>query len=72
MKDFNQRFITLLNKIANKPSEALQIEFYTSSLLPPISMFVKREKKQTLVENLEETIKVEKDLESISNHPGNK
>ena len=49
----------------------MQIEFYTVSLPPPIAMFVKREKKQILVENLEEAIKVENDLEAISNHPGN-
>ena len=34
-------------------------------------MFVKSKETQTLGENLEESIKVEKDLEAISNHPGN-
>ena len=58
IKVYNQRFITLLNKIPNKPTKAVQIEFYTTSLTPPIAMFMKREKKQTLVDNLEEAIKV--------------
>jgi hypothetical protein len=34
-------------------------------------MFVKREKQQNFVDNLEEDINVEKDLAAISNHPGN-
>ena len=68
VKDFNQIFTILLNKIPDKRVEVVQIEFYTTALLPPISMFVKREKKQTLDENLEEVIKVEKDLVTISNH----
>ena len=71
IKDFNQIFITLLNETLDKPVDAMQIEFYTIALPPPISMFVKREKKETLVDNLEESIKVEKDLVDISNHPRN-
>ena len=71
INDFNQIFITLLNNIPNNPAEAMQIEFYIVTLQPPISMFVKMEKKQTLVENFEQDIKVEKDIEAISNHPGN-
>ena len=43
----------------------MQIEFYTAALLAHISMFVKRKEKQTLAENFEEAIKVEKDLEAI-------
>ena len=30
VKDFNQRFITLLNRIPIKPSEAVQIEYYVA------------------------------------------
>jgi hypothetical protein len=71
IKYFNQISITLLNKIPGKPTEEVQIEFYTVALLPPIAMFVKREKKKTLVENPIEAIKVEKDLVGISNHSGN-
>ena len=42
VKEFNQRFITLLNKIPDKPTKAVQIEFYTAALLLPVAMFVKR------------------------------
>jgi hypothetical protein len=34
-------------------------------------MFVKRKEKQTLVENFQEDIKVDKYLASIYSHPGN-
>ena len=44
--DFNQRFITLLNRIPDKPTEAFQIEFYTTSLSPPIPKFVKENKNK--------------------------
>lgn len=71
IKDFNYRFITLLKNIPNNLIEVVQIKFYTTALPPPIAMFVKRENKQTLAENLEEAIKFEKDLGSISNHPRN-
>ena len=71
IEDFNQIFITLLNKILDKPTEEMQIEFYTVTLPPPIAMFVKRKKKQTLAKNPEESIKVEKDLATNSNHPEN-
>ena len=71
VKHFNKRFITLLNRIHEKPSKVVQIEFYTASLSPPISMFVKIKEKWTLVENFEEAIKVERDLASIYSHPSN-
>jgi hypothetical protein len=66
VKDFNQRFITLLNKISIKPIEEVQIEYYTSALPPNIAMFVKNQEKLTLVDNFVEDIKVEKDLEALS------
>ena len=63
VKEFNQRFITLLNNIHDKPPEAIQIEYYTASLPLSVAMFVKRKEIRTLEENFEEaTIKVEKDL----------
>ena len=68
VKEFNQRFITLLNKIPDKPPEAIQIEYYTIALSLSIAMFVKRKEIRTLEENFEEAIKVEKDLASISTH----
>ena len=45
VKYFNKRFITLLNIILDKPIEGVQIEFYTSTLLPLVAMFVKRKEK---------------------------
>ena len=70
VKYFNQRFITLLNRILVKLFKAVQIEFYTVSLSPPIAMFVKNQEKQTLADNFMEAIKVEKDLKEISNYLG--
>ena len=71
VKGFNQRFITLLNRIHDKPAEPIQIEFYTTSLPPLVSMFVKREEIKTSEEMFLEFIKVEKDLVAISHHLGN-
>ena len=51
---FNQRFITLLNKIPDKPLEAIQIEYYTVALPLTVAMFVKRKEVITLDENFEE------------------
>ena len=71
IKEFNQRFITLLNKILDRPQEAIQIEYYTIALPLIVAMFVKRKEIRTLEENFEEAIQVEKDLASISTHLGN-
>ena len=71
VKEFNQIFITLLNNIPDKPTKAVQIEYYTSALSPPVPMFVKRKEIRTLAENFFEAIKVEKDLASFSTHQGN-
>jgi hypothetical protein len=56
VKDFNQIFMTILNKfqLTTKPTEELQIEVYANALPTSISMFVKRVTKQTLAENFEE------------------
>ena len=70
-KEFNQRFITLLNRIPDKLTEVVQIEYYTIALPLPVAMFVKRKEFRTLEENFEEAVKVEKDLASISTHQGN-
>ena len=63
IKDFNQRFLTLKNKIpiASQPPEDIIIENYTSALPKYSRMFVKRAGKTTLVEMFEQDIKVEKD-----------
>jgi hypothetical protein len=71
VKEFNQIFITLLHKIPDKPVKVVQIEFYVVTLLPSIALLVKRKEIRTLTENFVESIKVEKDLEAISTHPGN-
>ena len=70
VKYLNQRFINILNIIHIKPIEAVQSEYYTSTLPPNIAMSVKNQEKLTLVDNFVEAIKVEKDLETISNYLG--
>ena len=70
-KEFNQRFITLLNKIPDKPPKDVQIEYYIVALPIPVAMFVKRKEIRTLEENFEEARKVWKDLPSISIDQGN-
>jgi hypothetical protein len=70
-KYFNQIFINLLNHVLEKPTESIQVEFYTTTFPPYIAMFVKARKKRNLAENLLEAIKVEKDMASISSHQGN-
>ena len=69
IKDFNQRFLTLKNKIpiASQPPEDIIIENYTLALPKYSRMVVKRAGKTTLVETFEESIKVEKD--SMSYEP---
>ena len=69
-RDFNERFISLLNKIPIKLAEADQIEYYTSALPPNIAMFVKTQRKLTLVDNFAEAIQVEKDFETMSSFLG--
>ena len=51
VKDFNEIFITLLNRIPIKPTEVVQIEYYMYALPPNIGMFVKTQRKLTLVDN---------------------
>ena len=71
VKEFNQRFVTLLNKIPDKPPEVIQIEYYTAALPLTIALFVKRKEVRTLEENFEEAIQIEKDLATISTHQNN-
>jgi hypothetical protein len=61
VKDFNQRFMTILKKFQSmaKPTQELQIEVYANALPASISMFVKRSAKQTLAENFEEAKTIE-------------
>ena len=71
VKEFNQKFITLLNKIPDKPPEAIKIEYYSVAFPLSVAMFVKRKQIRTLEENFEEAMKIEKDLASIYTHWGN-
>ena len=48
VKNFNQRFINLFNRIPKRPVESIQVEFYTVALPPAIAMFVKAQEKRTL------------------------
>ena len=66
VKDFNQIFFNLLNRIPEKPVESIQVEFYITTLPPSIAMFVKARQKRTLAENFIEAMKGEKDIASIS------
>jgi hypothetical protein len=52
IKYFNQSFFKLLNKMPEtyKPGLDIQIDFYYSTLPVSISMFVKHENKNTLIE----------------------
>ena len=66
VKDFNQIFITLLNRTFINPTKEVQIEYYTIAFLQNIAMFVNNQEKKTLVDNFAEDIKVEKHLDEIS------
>jgi hypothetical protein len=61
VKDFNQRFTSILNKFQPepKPTQELQIEVYNNALPTSISMFIKRASKHTLAENFEEAKTIE-------------
>ena len=61
IKDFNQHFLTLLNKIpvSSQHTEDNIIENYASALPKSLGMFVKQASKITLVETFKEAIKVE-------------
>jgi hypothetical protein len=66
IKDFNEIFISLLNRIPIKHVKVVQIEYYVSALPPNIAMFVKTQRKLTLVENFAKAIQAEKDFETIA------
>jgi hypothetical protein len=67
VKDFNQRFLTLKNRIPtdSMPVESLVIAYYTKALHQNIAIWVKRSKKETLVEAFEEATQIEKDILSL-------
>jgi hypothetical protein len=67
VKDFNQRFLTLKNKILvdSMPAEILIIAYYAKALHNNIAIWVKRSKKNTLLEAFEEESQIEKDILSL-------
>jgi hypothetical protein len=67
VKDFNQRFLTLKNRIPtdSMPAESLVIAYYTKALHQSIAIWVKRSKKAALVEAFEEATQIEKDILSL-------
>ena len=67
IKDFNQHFLSLRNKIPveSRPPEGVVIEFYTSALPQTMAMFMKQIHKVMLQDNFTEAIRIEKDLASL-------
>jgi ribonuclease HI len=73
VKDFNQRFLTLKNRIPtdSMPAESLVIAYYTKALHQSIAIWVKRSKKVTLLEAFEEATQIEKDILSLKDSSSN-
>jgi hypothetical protein len=73
VKDFNQIFLTLKNRIPtdSMPTENLIIAYYTKALHQSIAIWVKRSKKDTLLEAFEETSQIEKDILSLKDSTSN-
>jgi hypothetical protein len=73
VKDFNQRFLTLKNRIPadSMPAESLIIAYYTKDLHQSIAIWVKRSKKATFLEAFEEAMQIEKDILSLKNSSSN-
>jgi hypothetical protein len=66
LKEFNQRFINICNKIPDNPTESIQVEFYIVALPPPIAMFVKAKEKITLEFFFIKDVKAEKYLYTLN------
>jgi hypothetical protein len=73
VKDFNQIFLTLKNRIPadSMPAESLVIAYYTKALHQSIAIWVKRSKKATLLEAFEEATQIEKDILSLKDSSSN-
>jgi len=67
IKDFNQRFTTLINKfhVGTLPSKVIRIGFYMRALPLMTTLFVKRSKKETLDEAFEESLSMDQDMMSL-------
>ena len=68
---FTQRFSTYLKNFyeADRSSDKVLIEYFTSALGPELAMFSKMKARPTLVETYEEAEKVEARKESIEDYP---
>ena len=68
---FTQRFAAYLKNLseADKPSDKVLIEYYTSALGPELDMFTKMKAKPMLAETYEESERVEAEKESIEDYP---
>ena len=68
---FTQRFSLYLKNFseADRPSDKVLIEYYTSALGPELAMFAKMKAKPTLVETYEEAGRVEAEMESVEDYP---
>jgi hypothetical protein len=73
IKDFNQRFLTLNNRIPMDSMRAknLIVAYYMKALHQNIAIFVKRSKKATLLEAFEEESQIEKDILSLKDNTYN-
>jgi cell division septum initiation protein DivIVA len=73
IKDFNQIFLTLKNRIPtdSMPAKNLIIAYYTKALHQSIAIWVKRSKKSTLLEAFEEASQIEKDILSLKDTTSN-
>ena len=68
---FTQRFSIYLKKFseADRPSDKVLIEYFTSTLGPELAMFSKMKAKATLVKTYEEAERVEAERESVEDYP---
>ena len=68
---FTQRFAAYIKNFseADKPSDKVLIEYYTSALGPELAMFAKIKAKPTLAETYEEAEIVDVERESIEYYP---
>jgi hypothetical protein len=73
IKYFNQRFLTLKNRIPmdSMPAENVIVAYYTKALHQNIAIWVKRPKKATLLEAFEEASQIEKDILSLKDNTFN-
>jgi hypothetical protein len=64
VKDFNQRFLMLRNRILadSRPTESLIVAYYTKALHNNIVIWVKRSRNSTLLESFEEATQIKKDI----------